>query len=197
MGRLERALRDAGFRTLNLDYSARNHDIETLALQVRAASAKFVESLDGDIHFATHSMGGLVARSLIAQRRPEKLGRVVMLGPPNQGSEIADLLVDTWFYRRAFGPAGRQLTTWHARLPRVLAAPVDFPVGIIAGTRSLDPFCWAILPKPNDGKVSVARTCLPGMADHLCVPASHALMMFNPIVIRATVGFLREGRFPR
>lgn len=197
MGRLERALRNVGFRTLNLDYPARRYDIEALALQIHAASTKFVDSLEGDLHFATHSMGGLVVRSLVAQRRPEKLGRVVMLGPPNQGSEIADLLVDTSFYRRAFGPAGRQLTTGHAERPRAPETPVDFPLGIIAGTRSLDPLCWAILPKPNDGKVSVARTRLPGMTDHLCVPASHALMMFNPTVVRAAVGFLQEGRFPR
>lgn len=196
MARLDGVLRDAGYRTLALDYPSRRFGIADLAAHVDAASHGWIEGLDAPVHLVTHSMGGLVGRALVARRRPARLGRVVMLGPPNQGSELADLLGATGLYRRLFGPAGAELATLP---PAALAATlgnVDYPLGIIAGDRALDPLSWALLPKPNDGKVTVARTKLPGMADHLVVAATHTLMMRNPAVIRATLGFLRDGRFP-
>ena len=195
MGMMDRVLRDAGYKTLNLDYPSRYWGLEELAARISAVSQGWIDGLTGRVHFVTHSMGGLVARAMITRDRPEKLGRVVMLGPPNQGSEIADMLSGTILYERLFGPAGAQLAT---RRPKALAAAlgiVDFPLGIIAGKRSIDPLSWLILPKPNDGKVTVEGTKTAGMSDHLVLPTSHALMMRDPAVLRATLRFLGDGRF--
>ena len=117
----------------------------------------------------------------------------MLLGSPSGGSEIADRLVGFAPYRRIFGPAGAELTTDDAARDALLGE-VDYPLGIIAGTHALDPLGWMLLPKPNDGKVSVARTRVPGAA-HRTLPVTHTLMMRSPQVIDATRRFLREGRF--
>ena len=195
MARMERALREAGYRTLNLDYPGRRRDLAGLADHVEAASSRWIARLDGDAHFVTHSMGGLVARIILARRSPSNLGRVVMLGPPNQGSELADLLEKTVAYRRVFGPAGAQLTTRPPAALTALLGAVDYPLGVVAGDRAIDPVSWLLLPKPNDGKVTVARTRVAGMADHIVLPATHSLIMRNAAAIAATLDFLRDGRF--
>ena len=197
MATMERAIRHAGYRTLNLDYPGRRLDLAGLADEVAGLAARWIASLDGAVHLVTHSMGGLVARAFITRHRPSRLGRSVMLAPPSQGSELADLLHRTAAYRRVFGPAGAQLTTRPAGATAALLPPVDFPLGIVAGDRALDPLSWLILPKPNDGKVTVARTKVEGMADHIVLPATHTLIMRDPAAIAATIGFLRDGRFPR
>jgi pimeloyl-ACP methyl ester carboxylesterase len=189
--KLERAIAAAGFETLNFAYPSLRFSIEHLAGFVHQGASGFIERNDGPLHIVTHSMGGLVARALIAQHRPASLGRVVMLGPPNQGSEIADLLVGMRAYRWAFGPAGEQLTTWRNDHPPA----VDFALGVIAADRPFYLLSWLLIPGPNDGRVSVARTRIDGMADHITVHATHTLMVRNKAVIRETLHFLRHGRF--
>ena len=191
----ERALREAGYRTLNLDYPGRRLGLAALAAHVRGGVAALGgQALEGEVHFLTHSMGGLVARAMLAAERPARLGRVVMLGPPNNGSEIADLLSRFRLYHGVFGPAGAELTTTRSDALVRLLGQVNYPVGVIAGSRALDPLSWAILPKPNDGKVTVAHTRCEGMADHLTLPVNHASMVRDPAVLRAAIAFLRHGR---
>ena len=134
---------------------------------------------DGSVHFVCHSMGGLAGAGLLARYRPKHLGRVVMLGTPNSGSEIADRLKNFGAYRAFFGPAGQQLGTQRSAVDHALFPPVDYPVGIIAGNRSIDPVAGTMLPKPHDGRVSVANTKLDGMADHVVVAASHPWLVRN------------------
>ena len=190
---LARALRRDGFDVFNLDYPARRFGIAALADQVEAASARWRAGHIGTLHLVGHSLGGLVARAWIARHRPDRLGRVVLLGPPSGGSELADLLANQELFQRIFGPAGAELTT--DRDPcDALFGKLDYPIGIIAGTRSLDPLGWLLLPKPNDGKVTVARTRVPEAA-HLTLPVTHTLMMRAPTVTAATSHFLHHGRF--
>jgi pimeloyl-ACP methyl ester carboxylesterase len=191
--KLERALQDEGFATLNLDYASRRKPLETLAADIHPRIAGFEKSFGGPIHFVAHSMGGLVARLYIASYRPARLARVVLLGTPNGGSEIADLLRGLSPYRAFYGPAGQQLST---NLAPALAPLPDYPVGIIAGCRSLDPFASTfILPRPNDGRVSVESSKLEGMADHVIVGASHTRLPSHPVAIGQIVAFLRSGHF--
>jgi pimeloyl-ACP methyl ester carboxylesterase len=195
LSRLERALSNAGYQTLNLRYAGRHNSLEQLLEQVHRDAAWFLDQTAGQTHFVTHSMGGLLARALITRYRPAALGRVVMLAPPNQGSELSDLLARTAAYRRFFGPAGLQLRTTQDDKLRELLGAVDYPLGIIAGSRSLDPLCWLIIPGPNDGRVSVARTALDGMADNVTIPATHTFIMRNRTAIEQTIQFLRHGCF--
>jgi pimeloyl-ACP methyl ester carboxylesterase len=146
------------------------------------------------IHFVTHSLGGIVLRQYLSEHRIENLGRVVMLAPPNRGSELADRLKNNCLYRLATGPAGQQLGTSDSSVPNRLG-PADFELGVIAGNRSLNPlFSWWI-PGPDDGKVSVRSTRLAGMQDFLVVHHSHTWMAWSSEVSAAVAQFLRSGCF--
>ena len=193
--RLDRALQRHGFATLNLGYPSRKKPLEELAEDIHAPVAAFAAQCDGAIHFVAHSMGGLLARVYIARYRPVRLGRVVMLGTPNGGSEVADLLKDLSLYRAVFGPAGSQLSTAQPPVLAALPSP-DYAIGVIAGCRTIAPIASAfVLPRPNDGRVSVASAKLADMADHIVVKASHTGLPRNAVAIEQTIAFLHDGRF--
>ena len=183
--KMQAALDTAGFATLNLDYASRRHPLETLAEHIHPAIEPFAAHIAGALHFVGHSMGGLLARVYIAKHRPQRLGRVVMLGTPNGGSEIADRFRNFAPYRAFFGPAGQQLGTQRDAAVAAILPPVDYPVGIIAGDRSIYPLASALLPKPHDGRVSVENTKLEGMVDHVVIHGSHPFLMRNDRAIEA------------
>jgi pimeloyl-ACP methyl ester carboxylesterase len=181
MRKLEQSLQQAGLATLNLTYASRKKPLELLADDIHPAVAGFGQAIPGALHFVGHSMGGLLARVYVANHRPLRLGRVVMLGTPNGGSEVADLLQRSSLYRSFYGPAGLQLTTQQ-----------DDTLAL------LPPVAWRfVLPRPNDGRVSVARSKLEGMADHIAIRATHTGLPYHRLAIRQTIAFLAEGRFER
>ena len=190
-------LQIAGFSTVNVDYPSQQGTIEKLAPMVvnlglqecRASGARRV-------HFVTHSMGGILLRFSQQADPIADLGRVVMLGPPNQGSELVDLIKDIPGAGIISGQAGMQLGTDKASIPSQLG-PVDFELGIIAGVGSINPWMSWILPGYDDGKVTVERTRVNGMADFMIVDSSHHYLMNSETVIRNTVAFLDFGSFPR
>ena len=196
--RMELALRDAGFATLNLDYDSRRKGLDALAEDIYPAIDLFVRGLGGaSVHFVCHSMGGLLARVYLARHRPTRLGRVVMLGTPNGGSEIADRLKHLAAYRAFFGPAGQQLVTRRDAATSALLPPIDYEAGIIAGNRSIYPITSMGLPRPHDGRVSVANTRLDGMAHHIVIRTSHPWLVRNREAIAQTLAFLRNGKFAK
>jgi triacylglycerol esterase/lipase EstA (alpha/beta hydrolase family) len=142
-------------------------------------------------------MGGLLARAYLARHRPLLLGRVVMLGTPNGGSEIADRLKNLAAYRAFFGPAGQQLVTRRDTATSAMLPAVDYATGIIAGNRSIYPVTSIGLPRPHDGRVSVANTKLAGMTDHIEIRTSHPWLVRNGEAIAQTIAFLRDGKFQR
>lgn len=196
MNKMQRALAAEGYETANIDYPSRDHKIEELAPMAVGDGLEACRS-NGDvehIHFVTHSLGGILLRQYLSTREIAGLGRVVMLGPPNQGSRAVDELGGVPGFRWLNGPAGRQLGKGEDSVPLRLG-PAEFELGVIAGNRSIDPITSAVLDNPDDGRVSVADTKLEGMDDFVVVDHSHAFMMRMRRPIELTIRFLRSGSF--
>ncbi|QDF75767.1 MULTISPECIES: esterase/lipase family protein [Shewanella] len=192
MEKMAAALSVLGYHCVNLSYPSTRFDIQTLAAE---HIDKALKACRGDkIHFVTHSMGGILVRQYLSLNPLPALGRVVMLGPPNQGSEVVDSLKHFPGFKWINGPAGMQLGTERDSVPNSLG-PANFELGVIAGTRSINLLLSTLLPAPNDGKVSVANTKLDGMRDHIILPVTHPFMMNSGAVIAQTVHFLAHGRF--
>jgi len=199
MNPMERALIEAGYKTVNLDYPSRKKTIAEIAAEDLVQGVQLCQQ-EGvkRIHFVTHSLGAIVVRLAMTRQRPKNLGRVVMLSPPNKGSFIADKLTSWWLYRWFNGPAGQELSTDDRSLPNRLG-PVDYPVGVITGNRHVFFDAWfaSFTPDENDGKVSVNDARLDGMADFLVVPETHPFIMNAERVHKETIHFLRQGKFSR
>jgi len=197
MEEMAEALQAEGFPTVNVDYPSQSGTVETLApLAVDLGLGQCRETGAERIHFVTHSMGGILLRYAHQMNPVPELGRVVMLGPPNQGSEVIDKTREWGISRLFSGEAGQQLGTDDDSIPARLG-PVDFELGIIAGVGTINPFMSAVLPDYDDGKVSVERTRVVGMADFMIVDSSHRYLMNSETVIRNTIAFLQTGSFPR
>ena len=194
MTKMAAALAAEGYDVINMDYPSRKAPIETLTEEtIASALAQPLAKEATRVHFVTHSLGGILVRQYFKDHILGKLGRVVMLGPPNQGSDLVDKLGSNWLF--AFnGPAGRQLGTKHDSVPNQLGA-INFDLGIIAGDRSINWINSLLITGPDDGKVSVERTKAAGMKAHLVIHATHPYLMKNSQAIRETIHFLREGKF--
>lgn len=195
MHKLEQALLEQGYCVDNVRYESTRHDIETLSEQAIGAALATCPA-GQPVHFVTHSLGGILVRQYLENHRIENLGRVVMLGPPNKGSEVVDKLAEFPGFHFINGDAGMQLGTGATSVPNRLGR-ADFDLGIIAGTRSVNLLLSSIIPGADDGKVSVENTRLEGMRDHLEMPVTHTFMMQNTEVIEQVIHYLRFGEFRR
>lgn len=191
-------LEDQGYGVANIDYPSREGTIEHLADEavergILECNLLF-DQLD-HIHFVTHSMGGILIRYYLSQQPIDKLGKVVMLAPPNNGSEVVDALKDVPLFDWVNGEAGLQLGTDPETSVPLSLGKVDFPLGVIAGSSTFNPILSLYLPNPDDGKVSAESTKVAGMADFILLPVTHTFMMRDGDVIAQIIHFLRNGTF--
>jgi pimeloyl-ACP methyl ester carboxylesterase len=193
---LENQLAGAGFEVHNIGYPSRDQTPEALIELIADEIDDCCANNGRTLHLIGHSLGGLLIRAYLEQAEPANLGRVVLLGTPNGGSELADqtdgLASSLLDYA---GPTARMLGTGADAFPASLGPPT-YPLGIIAGTRDAGVTNqW--LPLPNDGMVSVASARLEGMVDFLELGVTHWGLRNDPEVARQSIHFLEHGSFSR
>lgn len=191
---MTREVNKLGYLVINKTYPSRHNTVEELAAEYIPQWVKLCKGME-KVNFVTHSMGGILVRYYLEHvERPENLGRVVMMAPPNHGSELVDKY--GYFSSAVLGPANKQLGTGPDSLPNQLG-PADYALGIIAGTKTANPLSHLIFDEHNDGKVTVESSKLEGMADHIAVPYTHTFMMERREVVDQVISFLYKGSFKR
>ena len=197
MTNLEHTLIQHHYQVINLYYPSRQHSIDELAQKfVLPELQKLKLKPEHKVHFVTHSMGGIIVRYLAHHQLFPISGRVVMLGPPNHGSEIVDKIGHWMLFDKLNGAAGHQLSTAWNSMPNQLGR-ANFEVGVIAGDRSINWINSSMINGADDGKVSVESAKLEGMKDFTVIHTTHPLMMKNIKVIKQTLHFLKHGKFYR
>lgn len=196
MSQLASTLKLHNYIVVNKDYPSTKKSVEELANQfIPAMINECLIYHPAHINFVTHSLGGIVLQQYLQKHKIPKLARIVMLGPPNHGSPLADILHDDWLFRIITGPAGQELTTQKNSVPNKLHLNNKYQVGIIAGNYSFTPFVNVLFHEENDGKVSVSSTQKDNMKDFIVLPVSHTFMMRNPLVKEQILYFLSYGKF--
>ncbi len=195
LSKMEHKLAEEGFYVVNQGYPSTKYSAEKLSIDAIDTAINQCRE-QTKVHFVTHSLGGILVRYYLSTKRVENLGRVVMLGPPNKGSEVVDKMKFFPGFKLINGPAGLQLGTGALSLPNLIGS-ANFEVGIIAGTRSVNLILSGLIPHTDDGKVSVENTKLEGMSDHISMPVTHTFMMNNNKVIAQVIYFLQRGSFHR
>mgnify|MGYP006077074077 FL=1 len=195
MSELEMKLASAGYSVSNIKYPSRSHPIDVLAVDaIGRGLTQCRGERKSEIHFITHSLGGILLRYYLSQNTIPELGRVVMLGPPNQGSEIVDGLLPLPGFGFIGGPAGVALGTGEGSIIESLG-PVDFNLGIIAGSTNINPLEFLFIAGPSDSIVSIESTKVRGMNAHIVLPVTHTFMMRNNEVIEQAIHYLKTGSF--
>ena len=195
MSELETKLATAGYSVSNIKYPSRSHPIDLLAVDAIGRGLTQCRSEgSGEIYFITHSLGGILLRYYLSENTISELGRVVMLGPPNQGSEIVDGLLKLPGFGFIGGPAGVALGTGEGSIINSLG-PVEFDLGIIAGSTNINPLEFLFIAGPSDSVVSIESTKVQGMNAHMVLPVTHTFMMRNNEVIEQAIHYLKTGSF--
>lgn len=191
-----------GYQVTNLDYPSTRMAIPEIVKQY--VEPVFADAQDAEqIDVVTHSLGGILFRYFLANHAndqiKQRINRVIMLAPPNRGSQIPDQLKRWSLARWILGPVMPQLGTDEDSVPNQLARieTKGFPcdIGVIAGTRSYEPWFAPWMDGANDGKVTVESTRLAGMKDFYEIKAGHTFIMDDKNVHRQILHFIESGQF--
>ena len=187
------ALQCAGYEVANIGYPSTTQTIPNLLSD--HIEPLFGRYSDKKLHFVTHSLGGVLLHAALSHGVPANLGRVVMIAPGLKGSDALEVYRYNWFFRMLYGPAAFQSGTGADAFAHIVEQEARYPLGIVAGCVSLDPVANFIVPWSHDGKISVERTHIRGMADHIVLMAPHDLSASDPAAIVQTLHFLSKGCF--
>ncbi|MDC0087904.1 alpha/beta fold hydrolase [Akkermansiaceae bacterium] len=180
-------LHSEGYNTVNLAYSSLTKPMDYIVENIGKEVASYLEK--GPVHIVTHSLGGIITREILPNLSHDNLGRIVMLAPPNQGSEIIDWLAKHSAPRCTLGPVGLNLGADQITAPSI---PENIETSVIMGNRSLIPFFQKLMPEANDGIVSVERGKVEGMNEFHVLDADHTFIASEPKVMDMTLEFLRR-----
>lgn len=187
---LRRRLVQCGFECFNFRYQSLRRTPRENAVNLN----KYLQTIQADvIHLVAHSLGGIVLLHLFDKYPQQKPGRVVMLGTPIRGSQVAQKMATTRWLEHFLGRA-----TDRGLLGDAPRWQTERELGMIAGTEGFGIGKLILLGKlqePNDGTVQLAATCSSGITDHVALPYSHHGMLFARPVATAVCRFLQSGKF--
>lgn len=191
---LANSLHQAGYTTVSVPYGSFRYNLEDIAIQVSAAVDSWIQA-GRKVHFVTHSLGGVVLRQILMTslkgHEQVNMGRVVMLAPPNHGSEIVDWL-GKGPLKYLLGPAGTFLSSEYMA-GYSSHFPVEIESAVIMGNRSALPLFRKLLEEENDGIVSVEKGRLEGVKEFKIVHADHTFISSEPEVLTMIQHFLKTG----
>ena len=187
-------LEDAGYDVHRVGYSSLDQMPEEILKDISLQINQCCQNHTQNVHFVGHSLGGLMVRAYLQNNKIDRLGSVVLLGTPNQGSEMADHFINSCVMD-IVGPTAKALGTDKNSFPKSLKAPY-YPVGIIAGETS-DNINNTIIPGKDDGLVSIEATKIDGMTDFIIIKTSHSMMRYNSEVADQTIEFIKNGVFKK
>lgn len=183
------------YQVLNLDYPSTEYSIEELEEKYLRPVLKAIPLNKGQrVHFVTHSMGGILLRQFFRENEFDPAGRVVMISPPNQGSQWADRLKESDFYRSMAGPAAFDLRTRNNNFLKNLG-PANFYLGVIGGNKSYFEGSEDTLPGANDGMVTIESMKLDGMKDMVIIHEHHRGLTENQEAMEQAEYFIIHGKF--
>lgn len=180
-------LRKFGYQTRCVSYRFLRQSPEQNAQQILSALAKIDTPV---VHFAAHSLGGIVWLHFLNSGASLPEGRTVLLGSPVQGSHVAARL-SRWAFGRAL--LGRSVEKG-----LLGGAPSDIrqrEVGLIRG--GTHPFgLWVPADaEPSDGVVLHTETELAGADQATQVRWSHSTMIFSATTAAKAAEFFEQGEF--
>ena len=194
---VEQFLSAQGYEVTSISYPSTAFNIQTLVKEHLEPVVKNLKTEGNQkIHFVTHSMGGILVRYYLKHHPLEQLGKVVMIAPPNHGTELAELFMDSTWIDTKSNPAKLQLSaqddSWVNQL-----GPVNFELGIIAGNDNSNWITDWLLQGDDDGVVSVESTKVDNMQDFIIVPEKHFRLRGNRSVLQQAAYFLKYANFYR
>lgn len=199
MNKMEKFLDKNGYNVININYPSKKKTIQEISVILDKNIKEKCTDKTKKINFVTHSMGGIIVRYYLKNNKLENLNRVVMLSPPNHGSEIIDVYgynrMFGWIFKKIEGPAAMRLSTNLKTSLPIQLGKVDFELGIITGNKSNNILLSWMINGENDGKVSVESSKVDGMKEHIVLPFGHTFIMNKQIVLNQTLNFLHNGNF--
>jgi hypothetical protein len=192
---IENMLEKYDYTVYNIGYPSTKHSIELLCSLYIDPKIKEIQKKHDTLNFVTHSMGGIIVRYYVnTYNKPFKT--CVMLCPPNHGSQLVDSLKQkvAWLYKVLNGPAGQQLGKSDNLFLSKLS-PLNGAIGVIAGSKSWEPWLSKYIIGVDDGKVSLDETKLPEMNDYIVLPYTHTFIMNNDDTKKQIVHFLQRSHF--
>jgi triacylglycerol esterase/lipase EstA (alpha/beta hydrolase family) len=207
MLQLEKALKEQDYIVLNISYPSTKYSIEDLIVIVKKEIEKnindnFTSTENIRINYIGYSMGGLIARGVANKHNNKTLGKVIIIGTPNHGSEVSDDWQNNWFYKFLFGKAGQELTTKNIKNLDSALGKVNYTLGVIAGTSNEKYDKWGtdlsvFKGVINDGRVSVNSAKLEGMKDYIELYLNHYRLPSSPNTIEQILYFLANSKFKK
>lgn len=194
--RIHKRLVQDGYAVLSITYPSRRFALSNIAEEVAEQISRYRRP-EETLSLVGYSMGGLVARAYIKRTDAVQPRAIVCIGTPNQGTEYVDGVlsnpITSLIFRRLAGPPGLEMATKGGVTDTLGPVPEQIKLGVIAGSGGY--LLWPRMPGAHDGKVTVERTKVEGMTDHVVIPVTHVAMIHKQSVIDQVAHFLEHERF--